>query len=85
VLQQPAFYFYTAATCSVQRQKRYEEALDVEQDAMGSEAGSAAGYVSTAPGFANEKKVDHAGLVIEVGESVRPKLTDSCSPRRTLY
>lgn len=24
------------------------------------------GAVSTAPGFANEKKVDHAGLVVEV-------------------
>lgn len=66
-LQQPAFYFYTAATCSVQRQKRYQEALEAEQDALGSEAGAASGYVSTAPGFANEKKVDHAGLVIEVG------------------
>lgn len=30
VLQQPAFYFYTAAICSVQRQKRYQAALDVE-------------------------------------------------------
>lgn len=62
-LQQPAYYFYTAATCSVQRQRRYEEALEAEEDAQGSEAG---GYVSTAPGFANEKKVDHAGLVVEV-------------------
>ena len=65
-LQQPAFYFYTAALCSIQRQKRFEEALEVEQDALGSEAGSTAGYVATAPGFANEKKVDHAGLVVEV-------------------
>lgn len=30
VLQQPAFYFYTAAICSVQRQKRYQAALDIE-------------------------------------------------------
>jgi hypothetical protein len=66
VLQQPAFYFYTAAVCSIQRQKRFEEALEAEQDALGSEAGATSGYVSTAPGFANEKKVDHAGLVVEV-------------------
>jgi len=62
-LQQPAFYYYTAATCSAQRKKRYEEALELEEEQAGSEAG---GYVSTAPGFANEKKVDHAGLVVEV-------------------
>ncbi|OCF45455.1 hypothetical protein I317_00702 [Kwoniella heveanensis CBS 569] len=57
VLQQPAFYYYTAASCSVQRQAKFQEALDAEV---------ASGYVSTAPGFANEKKVDHAALVIEL-------------------
>ncbi|WVQ77984.1 hypothetical protein IAT38_000065 [Cryptococcus sp. DSM 104549] len=66
ILQQPAFYYYTAATCSIQRQQRYQEALEVETDALSSEAGAASGYVSTAPGFANEKKVDHAALVIEL-------------------
>ncbi len=34
VLQQPAFYFYTAACCSVQRQKRFEEALSLEVDLL---------------------------------------------------
>ncbi|WWD15882.1 hypothetical protein CI109_100306 [Kwoniella shandongensis] len=66
VLQQPAFYYYTAACCSIQRQQRFQEALDVETDALGSEAGAASGYVSTAPGFANEKKVDHSALIIEL-------------------
>ncbi|WWC90065.1 uncharacterized protein L201_004998 [Kwoniella dendrophila CBS 6074] len=66
VLQQPAFYYYTAASCSVQRQVRYQEALAVENDALALEAGSTSGYISTAPGFANEKKVDHAALVIEL-------------------
>ncbi|WVQ98716.1 hypothetical protein IAU59_005847 [Kwoniella sp. CBS 9459] len=66
VLQQPAFYYYTAASCSVQRQVKFQEALEAEKDAQGSEAGSVSGYVSTAPGFANEKKVDHAALVIEL-------------------
>ncbi|WRT67104.1 uncharacterized protein IL334_004070 [Kwoniella shivajii] len=66
VLQQPAFYYYTAASCSIQRQLRYQEALEAENDALSSEAGSTSGYVSTAPGFANEKKVDHPALVIEL-------------------
>lgn len=30
ILQPPAFYFYTAASCSVQRQKRFDEALTLE-------------------------------------------------------
>lgn len=30
ILQSPAFYFYTAALCSVQRQKRFHEALSAE-------------------------------------------------------
>ncbi|ORY33796.1 Foie gras liver health family 1-domain-containing protein [Naematelia encephala] len=66
VLQLPAFYYYTAACCSVQRKAKYEEALAVEQDAMSSEAGAASGYVSTAPGFANEKKIDHSALIVEL-------------------
>jgi len=30
VLQQPAFYFYTAASCSVQRKLRFDQALEAE-------------------------------------------------------
>jgi hypothetical protein len=30
ILHQPAFYFYIAASCSIQRQKRFEEALEAE-------------------------------------------------------
>jgi hypothetical protein len=30
ILQPPAFYFYTAALCSVQRQQRFQEALATE-------------------------------------------------------
>ena len=33
---------------------------------MSSEAGAASGYVSAAPGYANEKKVDHAALIVDV-------------------
>jgi len=81
VLQQPAFYFYTAACCSVQRQKRFEEALAVEFDQDSSEAGAASGYVSTAPGFANEKKVDHAALVIELFTKAYSLLKDQDYPQ----
>jgi hypothetical protein len=41
-------------------------AYNVQRDATSSEIGTAGGYISTAPGFANEKKVDHAGLIVEV-------------------
>ena len=30
ILQSPAFYFYTAALCSVQRQQRFQDALAAE-------------------------------------------------------
>jgi hypothetical protein len=64
VLQQPAYYYYAAADCTLQRKLRFDEALAVEEDAKESEAG---GHISMAPGFANEKKVDHSELAIEVG------------------
>ena len=64
VLQQPAYYYYAAADCTLQRKVRFDEALAVEEDAKESEAG---GHISMAPGFANEKKVDHSELAIEVG------------------
>jgi hypothetical protein len=35
---------------------------------MSSESGAASGYVSAAPGFANEKKVAHAALIVEVND-----------------
>jgi len=64
VLQQPAYYYYAAADCTIQRKLRFDEALAVEEDAKESEAG---GHIAMAPGFANEKKVDHSELAIEVG------------------
>jgi hypothetical protein len=63
VLQQPAFYYYTAADCTMKRKARFDEALALEEDAKDSEAG---GHIAMAPGFANEKKVDHSELAIEV-------------------
>lgn len=66
VLQQPAYYFHAAADCTLKRKQRFEEALAVEEDAKESEAG---GHIALAPGFANEKKVDHSALTVEVGSS----------------
>ncbi|ORX39862.1 Foie gras liver health family 1-domain-containing protein [Kockovaella imperatae] len=66
ILQPPAFYFYMAASCTLQRHERFLVAKAAEEDAMQSEAGAASGYVSAAPGYSNEKKVDHAGLTVEL-------------------
>lgn len=63
VLHQPAYYFYAAADCTLKRKQRFDEALAVEEDAKESEAG---GHIALAPGFANEKKVDHTALAVEV-------------------
>lgn len=71
VLQQPAYYYYTAADCTLKRKERFQEALSVEEEAKESEAG---GHIALAPGFANEKKVDHAALAIEV----RPSASLTC-------
>ncbi|BEJ18225.1 hypothetical protein CspHIS471_0705020 [Cutaneotrichosporon sp. HIS471] len=59
VLQPPAFYFYTAATCTLERKARYDAAVAAEHA-----AGSSG--LAAAPGFANEKSVDHAGLAVEL-------------------
>ncbi|KIR26900.1 hypothetical protein I309_04279 [Cryptococcus deuterogattii LA55] len=88
ILQHPAYYYYEAACGTLKRQKRFKEALDAENDAMGSEATKTSGYVSsTAPGFANEKKVDHAALVIELFSKAYSLLKDLPSPlnRTALY
>ncbi|WVR05238.1 hypothetical protein IAU60_002250 [Kwoniella sp. DSM 27419] len=66
VLQHPAYYYYMAASCSLQRQAKFQEAVDAENEAQGVEGGSKAAHLAAAPGFANEKKVDHAALVIEL-------------------
>jgi hypothetical protein len=63
ILQQPAYYYYAAADCTIQRKRRFDEAVALEEDAQESEAG---GHIAMAPGFANEKKVDHYELAIEV-------------------
>lgn len=59
LLHPPAFYFYAAATCTMERKARFDAALASEQ-----ETGSVA--LAGAPGFANEKGVDHAALIIDL-------------------
>ncbi|TYJ56593.1 hypothetical protein B9479_002685 [Cryptococcus floricola] len=86
-IQHPAIYYYTAACCTLKRQERFKEILEIENDALSSEAGKASGYVSAAPGFANEKKVDHSALAIELFSKAYSLLKDLPTPsnRTALY
>lgn len=59
LLHPPAYYFYAAATCTMERKARFDAALAAEQ-----ETGSVA--LAGAPGFANEKGVDHSALIIDL-------------------
>lgn len=55
VLQPPAFYFYTAATCSIERKARFDAAVEATSSAL-----------TASPGFASEKTIDHSALIIEL-------------------
>ena len=59
VLHPPAFYFYAAALCTLERRVRFDAAIATEH-----ESGGVA--LSSAPGLVNEKKVDHGALVVEL-------------------
>ncbi|KAG8739213.1 hypothetical protein FRC10_005870 [Ceratobasidium sp. 414] len=52
-LQHPGFYYYIAAGCSVQRLARFKAITDPSP-------------VSATPAFANEKKIDHHSLIVEL-------------------
>ncbi|KAK0494835.1 Gryzun, putative trafficking through golgi-domain-containing protein [Armillaria luteobubalina] len=52
-LQHPGFYYYMAARCTEMRRERFIIALDIEG-------------MSNSPGFANEKKVDHLVIILEL-------------------
>ncbi|KAJ9121480.1 hypothetical protein QFC22_002096 [Naganishia vaughanmartiniae] len=56
VLQNPGYYYYTAGNCAVQRKIMFEKAVEGEV--------STTSVSSTA--MANEKKVDHTGIIIEL-------------------
>ncbi|KAI9062346.1 hypothetical protein FKP32DRAFT_1593495 [Trametes sanguinea] len=53
-LQHPGFYYYMAARCTERRRERFLGALESE------------GHQANSPGFANEKKVDHLAIVLEL-------------------
>ncbi|KAK7036442.1 hypothetical protein VNI00_011639 [Paramarasmius palmivorus] len=56
-LQHPGFYYYMAARCTESRRDRFLAALE----AVDTENAS-----SWSPGFANEKKVDHSVIILEL-------------------
>ncbi|KAG9086628.1 hypothetical protein FRC06_003000 [Ceratobasidium sp. 370] len=58
MLQHPGFYYYVAAGCSVQRLARFKTVLEAEI--------SDPSPVSATPAFANEKKIDHHSLIVEL-------------------
>ena len=71
-LQHPGFYYYTAARCTENRRARFLQALN------GDVCPSCPYMVyvltvlqssspSSSPGFANESKVDHLTIILEVG------------------
>ncbi|CDO69602.1 hypothetical protein BN946_scf184875.g5 [Trametes cinnabarina] len=53
-LQHPGFYYYMAARCTERRRERFLGALEFE------------GHQTNSPGFANERKVDHLAIVLEL-------------------
>ncbi|KAG8794879.1 hypothetical protein FRC12_020516 [Ceratobasidium sp. 428] len=57
-LQHPGFYYYIAAGCSVQRLARFKAVLESEI--------ADPSPVSATPAFANEKKIDHHSLIVEL-------------------
>ncbi|KAF8601607.1 hypothetical protein BDV93DRAFT_509874 [Ceratobasidium sp. AG-I] len=57
-LQHPGFYYYIAAGCSQQRLNRFKAVLEAET--------SDPSPVSATPAFANEKKIDHHSLIVEL-------------------
>ncbi|RDB24899.1 Trafficking protein particle complex subunit 11 [Hypsizygus marmoreus] len=56
-LQHPGFYYYMAAKCTEMRRERFLAALEMEQSQK---------LVVSSPGFANEKKVDHLTIILEL-------------------
>ncbi|KZS99569.1 uncharacterized protein LAESUDRAFT_765393 [Laetiporus sulphureus 93-53] len=55
--QHPGFYYYMAARCTERRRERFLAALDAEAKQH---------LTMTAPGFSNEKKVEHHAIILEL-------------------
>ncbi|KIK09233.1 hypothetical protein K443DRAFT_671719 [Laccaria amethystina LaAM-08-1] len=56
-LQHPGFYYYMAARCTEMRRERFQAAIEAE---LSSQPGN------LSPGFANEKKVEHLAIILEL-------------------
>ncbi|KAF5317621.1 hypothetical protein D9758_018225 [Tetrapyrgos nigripes] len=56
-LQHPGYYYYMAARCTEVRRARFLATLEIEESQ---------GVGSTSPGFANEKKVEHLVIILEL-------------------
>ncbi|KAI0943837.1 hypothetical protein AcV7_001818 [Taiwanofungus camphoratus] len=56
-LQHPGFYYYMAARCTERRRERFLRALEAESEER---------ITMASPGYANEKKVDHLALILEL-------------------
>lgn len=74
VLQHPGYYYYAAADCSVQRLARFRalSGMTAVSDGTISET-KPQKLPASAPGLANEQKVDHTALIIEVSRSSQPE------------
>lgn len=56
-LQHPGFYYYMAAKCTEMRRERFLAVLEVEDSPQ---------TMTLSPGFANEKKIDHLAVILEL-------------------
>lgn len=70
-LLHPGFYYYLAARCTELRRERFLGALNSEVRALHHQGNiklmnTQTSDYSASPGFANEKKVDHLVIVLEV-------------------
>jgi hypothetical protein len=77
-LQHPAFYYYMAAQATERRRAQFLAMVESPGE-------------TTFPGFVNERKVDHFGIVVEVRNlgpvwhSTEYRVERSCTPKRTRY
>lgn len=74
-LQHPAFYYYMSARYTEKRREMFAAALELEVSGCNRKVFSSGYLLDTkargagaklSPGFANEKKIDHFALIVEV-------------------
>jgi hypothetical protein len=76
LLQHPGYYYYAAADCSVQRDARFKELNGMASNSDDPVAEAKPQKISaSAPGLANEQKIDHTALIIEASRFSQPDNT----------